>query len=194
MQQAIDEGILPNKTVGFIPTAGDTYENPYFVEESRVRLRGLGIKLIELNVAAETNKQLQEKLASVDGIYIAGGNTFFLLYQLLQKGLYQPIIERVKAGLPYFGESAGAVLLAHSIEPAKPIDGPEVVPGLKIYDGLGLIDFFPLPHVNREKYKSAFDAFMKENKDTLKIVRYRDDQAILTRDGNSYELLTSDVV
>lgn len=193
VKQAIDKGVLPNKLLGFVPTAGDTYENPYFVEESRTRLRSLGIKLVELDLASETSEELKQKLESVDGVYVAGGNTFFLLYHLQQKQLYKLIIERVKAGLPYFGESAGAVLLATSIEPAKPIDDPGDAPQLKSYEGLGLINFFPLPHVDKEKYKSVFDQFMNDNQDSLTIVRYRDDQAVLTRDGSNYEILPSSI-
>jgi dipeptidase E len=193
VQSSLDEGLLPNKTLGFIPTAGETYENPYFVEESRERLKKRDLTLIELDVSNESHDELVEKLNAVDGIYVAGGNTFFLLYQLLKKDLVSVIIKKVKMGLPYFGESAGAVLLAKSIEPAKPIDDPDDVPGLEVYDGLALIDFFPLPHVGNEKYKALFDKFIENNKDKIKIIQYTDEQAILTRDGKNYEILQSNI-
>jgi len=193
IQNAIDEGILPNKTLGFIPTAGDAYKDPYFVEESRRRLKKHGLKLIELDVTNEAHEALVKKLDNVDGIYIAGGNTFYLLYQLLRKDLVAVLREKVKAGFPYFGESAGAVLLAGSIEPAKPIDNPEDVPGLNTYDGLGLVHFFPLPHVGKEKYKPLFDKFIEDNKGSLKIIQYTDEQAVLTRDGINYEVLPSSI-
>lgn len=193
IQSSINEGLLPNKTLGFIPTAGETYENPYFVEESRTRLKKHGLTLIEVDITDESRSELVEKLGEVDGIYVAGGNTFFLLYQLLKKDLMSVIINKVTMGMPYFGESAGAVLLAESIEPAKPIDNPNDAPELKTYDGLALIDFFPLPHVGKEKYKALFDKFIDDNKDKLNIVQYTDEQAILTRDGKSYEILSSEI-
>ena len=77
VQQAIDEGVLPNKRLGFIPTAGDTYENPYFVQESRQRLAEHNLQLTELDVAHETTTALRAKLDSVDGLYVAGGNSKF---------------------------------------------------------------------------------------------------------------------
>ena len=193
VQSALNEGMLPNKTLGFIPTAGETYENPYFVDESRQRLAKRGIKLVDLDVTRESITELSQKLDAVDGIYVAGGNTFYLLYQLMQKNLVPVITQKVKAGLPYFGESAGAVLLAKSIEPAKPIDDPGDAPNLKTYEGLSLIDFFPLPHVGKEKYKPLFDKLVKDNRDTIKIVQYTDEQAILTRDGSTYEILPSEI-
>lgn len=193
VQSALNEGILPNKTLGFIPTAGEPYENPYFVEESRQRLTKRGMTLVDLDITSESAAELSHKLDTVDGIYVAGGNTFYLLYQLLQKNLASVITQKVKTGLPYFGESAGAVLLAKSIEPAKPIDDPDDAPNLKTYEGLSLIDFFPLPHVGKEKYKLLFDKLIEANKDTIEIVQYTDEQAILTRDGRTYKILPSEV-
>ncbi len=194
IKRAVDEGQLPtNARLGFIPTAGDAYENPYFVQESRTRLEMLGFELVELDLTNEASYRLSEKLGSVDGVYVAGGNTFYLLDQLHKKQLYGPLINRVKSGLLYFGESAGAVLLCQSIEPAKAIDDPAKAPDLAGYSGLGLIDFFPLPHVDREKYKDAFDTFRQEYKSMIKIVECRDDQAILTRDGITYEILDSPI-
>ncbi len=193
LQVAVDEGLLPNRVLGFIPTAGDTYENPYFVENSRKRLKLLGIQLVELDIAREIRETLLEKLKEIDGLYVAGGNSFYLLYQLLQKDLLGIIAQRVRDGLPYFGESAGAVLLVKSIEPAQTIDDPGAVPELTNYEGLDLIDYFPLPHVDQEKYKAIFEEFVRVNSDKLKIIQYTDEQAILTRDGVLCEILPSAV-
>lgn len=191
IEDAISSGVLHGKTLGFIPTAGDTYENPYFVEESRKRLKTHGLELVELNITNESRDQLMQKLDNIDGLYVAGGNTFYLLDQLMKKDLVSTVVAKVRGGLPYFGESAGAVLLAKSIEPAKPIDDPDDAPDLKSYEGLGLIDFFPLPHVGKEKYKILFDKLIEDNKDKIKIVQYTDEQAILTKDGTTYEILES---
>ncbi len=190
----IKAGVLPNKILGFIPNAGDTYEYPYFVEESRQRLKELGIKLVELDLAKDSKEETLKKLEQVDGLYVAGGNTFHLLYLLNKNELLEHISNKVKEGMPYFGESAGAVLLAKSIEPAKTIDDPEDAPELKSFDGLGLLDFFPLPHIGKEKYKAVFDKFIADNKDTINIVQFTDEQAVVTKDGIEYEIVASDIV
>lgn len=190
----IEDGVLPNKTLGFVPNAGDTYENPYFVEESRQRLKELGIKLVELDLAKDSKEETLKKLEQVDGLYVAGGNTFHLLYLLNKNELLEHIRNKVKGGMPYFGESAGAVLLTKSIEPARTIDDPEDAPELKSFDGLGLLEFFPLPHVGKEKYKAVFDKFIADNKDSVNIVQYTDEQAIITHDGTEYKIVPSAIV
>jgi dipeptidase E len=191
VSSAVNEGLLPNKKLGFIPTAGETYENPYFVEESRARLRKQGLKLVEINVTKQSKDELISSLKSVDGIYVAGGNSFHLLQQLQKKKLVATIRELVQNGKPYFGESAGAVILYSTIEPIKPIDDPQDAPDIDGYKALGLIDFISLPHIGREKYKEVFTKFLNDNQDKYRIVPFRDDQAILIRDGKNFEILPS---
>jgi len=191
IELATKDGLLANKTLGFIPTAGDVYEDPYFVQDSRRRLERLGFKLTELDIAHKSEEALLAKLDALEGVYVAGGNSFYLLQEIRRKNLYEPLIKKVREGMPYFGESAGAGLLAQSIEPATAIDDPSKAPDLTEYSGLGIIDFFPLPHVDREKYKAVFDKFLDDYESKIKIVKCRDDQAILTRDGKTYEILES---
>ena len=191
VQFAMDEGLLPRRKLAFIPTAGEVYENPYFVEESRQRLRLLGLELVEMNVSAESSIALKQLLDEVDGLYLSGGNSFYLLDQLKKKDLVAEIRSRVQAGMPYFGESAGAVVLSESIELLAPIDDPKLAPELTEPTALGLIDFLPLPHFDREKYQPLFTHFYEENRDKAKIIPFNDDQALLIRDGGEPEVLAS---
>jgi dipeptidase E len=159
-----------------------------------MQLRALGLHLEELDITRAPREELIRQMEEIDGVYVAGGNVFFLLQQLQKKNLVSEMSDRIRKGLPYFGESAGAVLLSKSIEPAKPIDDPQDAPDVNGYDGLGLIDSFILPHVDREKYYDVFEKFLEANCDKIKIVQIRDDQAALTRDGSSYEIIVSPVL
>ena len=47
-------------------------------------------------------------LAQADGIFVGGGETFVLLGELQRSGQLELIRERVRAGVPYGGSSAGA--------------------------------------------------------------------------------------
>jgi dipeptidase E len=58
------------------------------------------------------------------------------------------IVERVKAGLPYIGLSAGSVVAGPSLEPIVPMDDPDEAPNLPSYRGLGLIDSVIVPHAD----------------------------------------------
>ena len=91
IKESIIEGVLPNKKLGFIPTAGETYADPYFVEESLARLRGLGLELVEIDITNQDRDKLLNVLNSVDGIYVAGGNSFYLMQQLQKKQLVSVI-------------------------------------------------------------------------------------------------------
>lgn len=48
------------------------------------------------------------RLAQADGIFVGGGDTFWLLRELYETGQLGLIRERVLAGVPYAGSSAGA--------------------------------------------------------------------------------------
>ena len=53
----------------------------------------------------------------------------------------------MKGGKPYIGESAGSIIMAPNISYAKDMDVAEkAAPQLKSFEGLGLVDFYPLPH------------------------------------------------
>ncbi|MFO0845401.1 MAG: dipeptidase PepE [Gemmataceae bacterium] len=75
-------------------------------------------------------------------LYVGGGNTFRLLAELYQRDLLAPIRERVLAGVPYLGISAGCNVACPTVRTTNdmPITSP---PSL---DALGLVGFQVNPH------------------------------------------------
>lgn len=73
-------------------------------------------------------------LARFDGVYIGGGNTFYLLDQLRKHELITPLLQFIHQGHPVYGGSAGAIILGHDIGPCAHID-PDIV-GLADWRGL----------------------------------------------------------
>jgi dipeptidase E len=71
------------------------------------------------------------------GLYVGGGNTFRLLGEMYRRGLLEVIRERVRAGLPYLGVSAGTNVACPTIKTTNdmPITWP---PSL---EALGLVQF-----------------------------------------------------
>lgn len=64
-------------------------------------------------IAAESlhavdDAEARRRLRAADGIFVGGGETFVLLRELYRTGQLEIIRERVHAGVPYAGSSAGA--------------------------------------------------------------------------------------
>ncbi|MBY0526313.1 MAG: dipeptidase PepE [Gemmataceae bacterium] len=84
----------------------------------------------------------QAAVREAEAIYVGGGNSFRLLSALYRLNLLGVIRERVQAGMPYMGISAGSNLASPTIKTTNdmPITQP---PSL---DALGLVPFQINPH------------------------------------------------
>lgn len=124
-------------------------------------------------------------LDGLDAIYVAGGETFVLLDNLRRNGLAEVLIEKVRAGLPYIGLSAGAVIAGGSAEPVSTLDNPALAPDLADWSGLGLIAPSVLPHADGkvpvfgpELIAEVIATYGK----THDLLLLNDDQALLVHD------------
>jgi dipeptidase E len=76
-------------------------------------------------------------IRGADGLFVGGGNTFRLLDTLYRLDLIDLIRERVRAGLPYLGVSAGSNIACPTIQTTN--DMPIVQP--RSFDALGVVPF-----------------------------------------------------
>lgn len=81
-------------------------------------------------------------LAGAAAVYVGGGNTFRLLDRLQRLGVLGVLRERVAAGMPYIGISAGTNVACPTIRTTN--DMPIVQP--VSLDALGLVPFQVNPH------------------------------------------------
>jgi len=83
-----------------------------------------------------------ETLAQAGAVFMGGGNTYALLKRLRDSGLLGAIRERVRAGMPYVGASAGSNVAGPNILTTNDWN----VVALDRFDALGLVGFNINPH------------------------------------------------
>ena len=155
-------GKVEGKTVTFIPTASVVEKVDFFVKSGKKALEKMGLLVDELEVSTAAYEDVSKKLTSNDYIYITGGNTFFLLRELKRSGADKLIVEQVNAGKVYIGESAGAIIASANIEYASAMDSVRKAPNLETFDGLGLTDFYTVPHHGNAPFKKAVEKIKEQ--------------------------------
>jgi dipeptidase E len=124
------------KRVLFVPFA--LYDREAYAKTAQKRFQKMGYELSSIHTAADKKQAVNEN----DAVFIGGGNTFRLLKALYDFDLIGPIRERVAAGMPYIGSSAGANVACPTIKTTN--DMPIVQP--PSFDALGLVSFQINPH------------------------------------------------
>ena len=179
---------LAGKTVTYIPTAGIVEETEGMVEEETTILESLGLAVDVLDVSAASYESIVNSLTKNDIIFIGGGNTFFLLQELRRSGADKILVQEVNKGKLYIGESAGAVIACPDIGYCSGMDSPEKAPELTDYTGLGLVDFYIVPHIGNKEMGEAAEKAVEEynSKLDLKIIT---DRQIIQVDGENLKIL-----
>ena len=90
------------RRVAFVPFAA--HDHAAYIAKVRARLAAMELEVIGF-----------EELDRADAIFVGGGNTFRLLKKLYERNLFNAVRDRVRAGLPYVGSSAGSVVACPTI-------------------------------------------------------------------------------
>jgi dipeptidase E len=120
----------------FVPYA--LSDRPAYAAQARRRFDALGIALDSVHEATDEKRAM----ATARSIFIGGGNTFRLVDALHRRGLIDSIRERVAAGAPYLGSSAGSIVAGPTLKTTK--DMPIVQP--PSFEALALVPFQISPH------------------------------------------------
>lgn len=86
-----------------------------FVEHA-ARLDRLGAKHFEI-------RQLKDLDRSFDGLILPGGESTAMGKLLHDLGLWKPLLQRIREGMPVFGTCAGLILLAKNVDGGVPCFG-----------------------------------------------------------------------
>lgn len=173
----------PAVRIGYLNDAASPYEGAGFVVAERARLADLGYVLADISAGdIDDPREFAAVLGELDALYVAGGNTFVLLEALRRHGADAALVERVRAGVPYIGSSAGSVVTGPSIEPVSLMDDPSAAPDLTDHVGLGLVDTVVIPHADGAlpPYPPELIAQIEETYgDSYPLTMVNDDRALL---------------
>ena len=112
-----------------------------------------GYQVDRWSITGKTNDEIEAKLDEYNIIYMCGGNTLYLLQKLQQTGSFDLIKEKVLAGKPYIGTSAGCIVACTKV-PAYLEDAGHIE--LEDYTGFEFCDFIFVPHWGQEDFKNIY--------------------------------------
>lgn len=143
-----DKGSKP-LMVAYIPNAKD-----YYAERARrfklqsvkeyLQQQGLVPEIIDLR-DFHTPESLKEALSVFDVLWVGGGNTFCLRYEMQRSGFDQIVRDLLDQGIVYAGESAGACAAGKTLKGVEKADEPAFAEEV-IWEGLHILDRYVLPH------------------------------------------------
>lgn len=177
--------------LAFVPTAaGPDAETKFWIQGDRSQLEVLGCEVTTLELANATRGEVETALASADGVFVGGGNSYLVLWHARRSGFADVVVPLVESGeLIYVGTSAGAILAGPDLDPAASEDNRTVVPELESSRGLGLVGIAVLPHDDEPDRAAHHEALVAANPER-ELVRLTDERAVVVR-GDEWEVVDS---
>ena len=165
----------------FIPTASETGGDfTSYLSVAKTELTDLGILKKNITWFNTNNPTAIGQLNKYDAVYVCGGNTFYLLYQLQRTGLFRKLISFINSGKVYVGVSAGSVLAGPSILISAPFDPNDIK--LKDFTGLNVTGKIICPHYQEKDEHLIVEV---EKKNNCKVLRLNDGRALEVLGGAS---------
>ena len=172
----------------FIPTAANLYDEKWFVDVDREALVNSNFVVCDIDLAKASTEALRAALNSSDIIFVAGGNTFYLLEQANRIGFRKLLVEQLEKNKLYIGSSAGAILVGPTLEHVK-FDDPDYAEKLDSLKGLDLVNVTLLPHYGKPKYQKVNDSILEKFKH-LDILTLTDNQCLMVQ-GDTQEVVNA---
>lgn len=182
--------LLNTVSVALIPNSKDFFAERarnYLVNECVAYMEQLGLNVEIVDLRKYSNADLlKRRLAKYDLIWAMGGNTFALRYEMKRSGFEKTIRQLLDDGVVYGGDSAGALVADQSIAGVDLADNPHFAEEI-IEEGLDLIPFVVLPHVDSLGYAKVVSAFKELHSDSKSIIELKDSQAVIF-DGDTHRI------
>ena len=174
--------MVSNKIV-FIPTAGNVEPYTGYIDEGIEMLKSLGYEVEILDITKFDETYLKDKFLKTECICISGGNTFYLLQEIKRKNLVEVLLKRIKEGLFYIGESAGAIIMSENIEYSQMMDDKSIASELDDYTGVNVFNHYVLPHIGEYPFEESTQKILENYQDKISLVAINNSEAILVNDS-----------
>ena len=167
----------------FIPTAANVEEYRGYVDEGIEALKENGYNVTILDVATTPHNKSVQVIKNSGCLCISGGNTFYLLQELKRNGLLDLIKQKVQDGTLYIGESAGAIIACPDISYNQIMDDKTIATELTNYSGMGLVDYYVLPHNGEFPFVETTAQTIKVYGEKINLIPLNNSQAIIVENG-----------
>ena len=167
----------------FIPTAANVEEYRGYVDEGIAALKENSYDVTVLDVATAPHSKSVQVIKNSGCLCISGGNTFYLLQELKRNSLLDLIKQKVQDGMLYIGESAGAIIACPDISYNQIMDDKTIATELTNYSGMGLVDYYVLPHNGEFPFVETTAQTIKVYGEKINLIPLNNSQAIIVENG-----------
>ena len=173
----------------FIPTAANVEEYRGYVDEGIAALKEDGYDVTVLDIATAPHSESVQVIKNSGCLCISGGNTFYLLQELKRNGLLDLIKQKIQDDMLYIGESAGAIIACPDISYNQIMDDKTVATELTNYSGMGLVDYYVLPHNGEFPFVETTAQTIKTYGEKINLVPLNNSQAVVV-ENEDFSILT----
>lgn len=195
--ELLKEWVKNNNKMLVIPNALDVFEdsekktNGILDKCKDLQELGFETQILDLRNYFNKEDELRRYLQDYNSFYVLGGNVFVLRQAMKLSGFdnYLNDISKLDNYL-YAGFSAGICVLAKDLHGIHLADKPEKDPynyGNIIWDGIGIIDYMPVPHFDTPEHPEShlmYDVVKYLQDNNLPYQTLRDGDVIIEPEKN----------
>ncbi|MFZ2199768.1 MAG: Type 1 glutamine amidotransferase-like domain-containing protein [Microgenomates group bacterium] len=116
----------------------------------------LSSEIFNYSLTGKSEAVIRADLKDIDCLFIAGGNTFYLLQESQKSNFSNIVHDLVTSGIIYIGSSAGSIIAGPDLSPILGVDDVAVAPSIGGYVGYNLVDFTTLVHWGSKEFKKEY--------------------------------------
>src|SRR5260221_2822658 len=150
-------------SVAFVPTAANFERgDKSWLINDLVRFKDGGFKSVDvIDISALEKEKWLEGFKKADVLFFGGGNTFHLMYWVEKSGLKELLPDLLKTKV-YGGISAGSCIAGPKVLTFVQELFPDEENEHNVVDGLNLVPFHVVPHLNSKWFKGLREEKIRE--------------------------------